>query len=59
MVATMVDEYHGQGGTYLVDPKTGKRKLVSGSRTEPAPLPSTEVLNDAAPEPQTPDSGEN
>lgn len=33
MTATM-DEYHGQGGTYLLDPKTGKRKLLE--RTEPA-----------------------
>ena len=58
-MATMVDEYHGQGGTYLVDPKTGKRKLVPGSRTEPAPQPSnTEELTDATPEPQTPDPGE-
>lgn len=55
----MVDEYHGQGGTYLVDPKTGKRKLVEGSRTEPAPQPSiTEELTDATPEPQAPDPGE-
>jgi hypothetical protein len=31
---TIVDEYWGQGGTYLLDPKTGKRKLIE--RTEPA-----------------------
>jgi hypothetical protein len=31
----MMDEYHGQGGTYLVDKKTGKRRLLQGSRTEP------------------------
>ena len=24
----MEDEYAGQGGTYLVDPKTGKKKLI-------------------------------
>lgn len=59
MVANMVDEYHGQGGTYLLNPKTGKRKLIE--RTEPAqPLePETEVTSNAAAEPQTPDSGEN
>ena len=34
MMATMVDEYWGQGGTYLLNPKTGKRKLIE--RTEPA-----------------------
>jgi len=33
-MAITIDEYHGQGGTYLQDPKTGKRKLVE--RTEPA-----------------------
>ena len=53
----MIDEDHGQGGTYLVDKKTGKRRLLQGSRTEPSPVTSTEVLNDATPEPQTPDSG--
>lgn len=57
-MATMVDEYHGQGGTYLLDPKTGKRKLIE--RTEPAQpsQPETEVESNAAPKPQTPDSGE-
>ena len=29
------DEHHGMGGTYTVDPATGKRTLVDGSRTEP------------------------
>ena len=58
-MATMVDEYWGQGGTYLADPKTGKRKLIE--RTEPAkPLnPESEELSDGASEPQTPDPGEN
>ena len=58
MAATMVDEYHGQGGTYLLNPKTGKRKLIE--RTEPAQPsePKTEVTSNAAPEPQTPDPGE-
>lgn len=57
-MATM-DEYWGQGGTYLLDPKTGKRKLIE--RTEPAQPsePETEVKSNAAPEPQTPDPGEN
>jgi hypothetical protein len=52
----MVDEYHGQGGSYVLDPKTGKRKLIE--RTEPAQLTSLEVLTNAAPDPQTPDPGE-
>lgn len=57
-MATMVDEYWGQGGTYLLNPKTGKRKLLE--RTEPAnpSEPQTEVTSNAAPEPQTPDPGE-
>lgn len=57
-MATMVDEYWGQGGTYLLDPKTGKRKLIE--RTEPAqPLTTIEELSNAAPETQEPDPGEN
>lgn len=58
-MATMVDEHWGQGGTYLQDPKTGKRKLIE--RTEPAQpsQPEKEVESNAAPEPQTPDPGEN
>ena len=56
-MASMVDEYHGQGGRYLLDPKTGKRKLIE--RTEPAqPSQPDEVESNAAPEPQAPDSGE-
>lgn len=56
-MATMVDEYWGQGGTYLADPKTGKRKLIE--RTEPAqPSQPDEVESNAAPEPQAPDPGE-
>ena len=41
----LVDEYWGQGGTYLLDPKTGKRKLIE--RTEPAQPsePPTEELS--------------
>lgn len=54
MTATM-DEYHGQGGSYLVDKKTGKRKLIH--RTQPAPTPQPEVTDDAAVHPETPDSG--
>ena len=44
----MQDEYQGQGGSYLVDPKTGKRKLIQ--RTEPAQptTPELEVVTDDA-----------
>ena len=30
----MIDEYNGQGGSYLLDPETGKRTLIK--RTLPA-----------------------
>ena len=33
---SVVDEFHGQGGSYLLDPATGIRTLVE--RTKPAPL---------------------
>ena len=57
-MATIKDEYWGQGGSYELDPKTGKRKLIE--RTEPAnpSEPQPEVTSNAAPEPQTPDPGE-
>jgi hypothetical protein len=42
-VPSLVDEYQGQGGSYLLDPKTGKRKLIE--RTEPA-TPSASTLEE-------------
>lgn len=33
---SVVDEFHGQGGSYLLDPATGIRTLVE--RTKPASL---------------------
>jgi hypothetical protein len=57
-MATMVDEYWGQGGTYLLDPKTGNRKLIE--RTEPAQPsePEPEELSNGTSEPQTSDPGQ-
>ena len=57
-MANMVDEYWGQGGTYLLNPKTGIRKLLE--RTEPAqPSDNTpEELSNGTTEPQAPDPGE-
>jgi hypothetical protein len=53
----MMDEYKGQGGSYLVNPKTGKRKLVE--RTQPAPHPTSEVApNGLSSDSSAPDSGE-
>jgi hypothetical protein len=45
-VHSLVDEYQGQGGSYQLDPKTGKRKLIE--RTEPATpsAPTPEELTD-------------
>lgn len=47
-MATMIDEFWGQGGSYELDPKTGKRKLVE--RTEPAQpsVPQPEDLSDGS-----------
>jgi hypothetical protein len=57
-MAITVDEYHGQGGSYLLDPKSGKRKLVE--RTEPAqpqPQLQPEVTSNGSDE-KAPDPGE-
>ena len=56
-MATMVDEYWGEGGSYLLDPKTGKRKLIE--RTEPAkPLnPEPEELSNGFALTETPNPG--
>jgi hypothetical protein len=43
----MIDEYQGQGGSYVLDPTTGKRK----------PTQTPEVLNDGTVNTQTPDPG--
>lgn len=50
------DEFEGQGGEYLLDPKTGKRTLTS--RTAPAPNPTelTDALTDALPDAQADNS---
>lgn len=54
----MEDENLGQGGSYLVDPKTGKRKLIE--RTQPAQptSPIFEVVTDDTEDESTPASGE-
>ena len=43
----MEDKYAGQGGSYILDPKTGKKKLIR--QTLPAPptesLPQEETSN--------------
>lgn len=40
----MSDQFDGVGGSYVLDPKTGKRKLIE--RTQPAkPAPKPEPKN--------------
>jgi len=57
-MATMVDEYWGEGGTYLLDPATGKRTLIE--RTMPSvPDPQPEVTTHGPDLSQAPTSGEN
>jgi hypothetical protein len=46
------DEFDGVGGEYLLNPKTGKRTLIS--RTAPAPNPTEPT--DALPDAQADDS---
>jgi hypothetical protein len=31
----MNDEFAGQGGSYLIDPKTGKRTLIERTKDQP------------------------
>ncbi len=38
-----VDEYHGMGGSYVIDPVTGKRTLVGANNH--SPQLETEALN--------------
>ena len=44
----MEDKYAGQGGTYLIDPKTGKKKLIRQTLpAQPTESLSTEETSDA------------
>jgi hypothetical protein len=45
------DEFEGQGGEFLLDPKTGRRTLIA--QTAPAPNPTE--LTDALPDAQADD----
>lgn len=47
----MSNENPGEGGSYLLDPKTGKRTLVK--RTLPSPEKNTEVNTDDTTDQQT------
>lgn len=52
VMAIIKDEYDGQGGSYLLDPKSGKRTLIE--QTKPAQPQSTEELTDGTTNTQTP-----
>ena len=54
----MEDVNHGKGGTYLLNPETGERKLLQ--RTQPAQpeTTSTEVVTDGTEDESTHSSGE-
>ena len=43
-----MDDYHGMGGSYIVDPKTGKR--VPAKPEQPAPQPQPKPADDATTE---------
>ena len=46
------DEFDGQGGEYLLDPKTGRLTLIACT----APAPNPNELTDALPDTQADDS---
>jgi hypothetical protein len=55
-----IDEFYGVGGSYLLNPKTGKRTLVERTQepTDTVVQPTTEISN-ASVEPSPDASGEN
>jgi hypothetical protein len=54
-----MDEFHGQGGSYLVDPKTGKRTLVERTKEpELNPQASAPAADAVAPAPAKTKKGE-
>ena len=56
----MVDEYKGQGGSYVLDKKTGKRKLIERTAAEcNLDQPLTEAQTNGTAQPQTPDPDKN
>jgi hypothetical protein len=43
------DEFWGQGGSYLLDPVTGKRSRIDEPAAVPTQSPEPEVLTDGTP----------
>jgi hypothetical protein len=56
-MAITVDEYHGVGGSYVIDPKTGKRKLIAQEAAPASSTPKPEVTSNGSDEKAT-DPGE-
>ena len=50
LINLLVDEYHGVGGSYILDPETGVRKLIE--QTQPANN-QPEDLSDGSADAQT------
>lgn len=42
-----VDEYHGIGGSYVIDPENGKRTRVSGPDLDKAPAEESEATTES------------
>jgi len=40
------DEFHGIGGSYIADPKTGKRKLVQRTEEQAEPVAPAPAIED-------------
>lgn len=50
MSAPAPDEYHGQGGSYVLDPKTGRRTLIERTQ-EPGTAEAPATTTEAEPQP--------
>lgn len=42
-----VDEWHGMGGSYVIDPETGKRTRVSGPDLDKAPAEESDTATES------------
>lgn len=61
MADTLIDEFYGVGGSYLLNPKTGKRTLVERTQdfNDTVTQPTSEASTDAVAQPSPDNSGEN
>ena len=42
-----VDEYHGMGGSYVIDPGTGKRVRVAGPNLDETPAEESDTATES------------